>query len=115
LAKPPAAEIDPHELVRSPAALRIHTLSIPHYRVVHGIVTEAEEIGQTAHGMLYRVVLMPPLARAKYRKRCRIFLEKTTRQIIDTVLGKDAQMTKVTTFAEADDGSQAYRPAQEKY
>jgi len=43
--------------------------------------------------MLYRAVLMPPVVRAKHRTRCRIFLEKTTRQIVDAVLQGDPHLT----------------------
>src|SRR5688572_2405079 len=78
LAQDPAPEVDLDEIIETRATLRLSTLSDPAYRVVHGIVTEAEELGPTYGGMLYRVVLSPPLARSMHRTRCRIFLEKTT-------------------------------------
>jgi type VI secretion system secreted protein VgrG len=86
LVRAPAAEVDPHDLVGARATLRIATLTAPAYRVVHGVIVEAEELGAVPEGMLYRAVLMPPLVRAKHRTRCRVFLDKTTRQIVDAVL-----------------------------
>ena len=88
-ARTPAPEVDPYELVGSRATLRLATLTSPDFRVVHGVVVEAEEVGPIPEGMLYRVVLMPPLVRAQHRTRCRIFLEKTTRAIVNAVLGGD--------------------------
>ncbi|MCC6554436.1 MAG: type VI secretion system tip protein VgrG [Polyangiaceae bacterium] len=80
------AEVDPEELAGARATLRIATLTSPPAKLVHGVVVEAEEVGQAPEGVLYRVVLMPPLVRARHRTRCRIFLEKTTREIVTAVL-----------------------------
>jgi type VI secretion system secreted protein VgrG len=93
LARAPAAEIDPHDLVGARATLRIATLTRPAYKLVHGVIVEAEELAPVPEGMLYRVVLMPPLVRANHRTRCRIFLEKTTREIVETVLQGDPSLT----------------------
>ena len=93
LARAPAAEIDPHDLAGARATLRIATLTAPAYKLVHGVIVEAEELGPVPEGMLYRAVLMPPLVRARHRTRCRIFLEKTTRQIVDAVLQGDPNLT----------------------
>src|SRR5580658_1087356 len=89
LARAPAPEVDPHDLVGSRATLRIATLTEPAYKLLHGIVVEAEELGPGPEGMLYRAVLLPPLVRARHRTRSRIFLEKTTRQIVNAVLQGD--------------------------
>ncbi len=86
--------VDPEEMIGRRATLRIATLTEPPVRSVHGIVVEAEEIGEAAGGVLYRVVLMPPWTRAAHRTRSRIFLEKTTRQIVETVLQCDPEMTR---------------------
>lgn len=94
LAREPAAEIDLGVLVGARATLRIATLTQPAYRVVHGVIAEAEEIGPVPEGMLYRAVLAPPLVRARHRSRCRIFLEKTPRQIIDAVLQGDPELRR---------------------
>lgn len=93
LAREPAPEIDPDELIQARATLRFPTTTEPEYRVVHGIIVEAEELGTVPGGMLYRIVLAPPLMRAMHRMRCRIFLEKTTRQIIDAVLQGDPELS----------------------
>jgi len=53
-ARTPAPEVDPYELVGSRATLRIATLTSPDFRVVHGVVVEAEEVGPIPEGMLYR-------------------------------------------------------------
>ncbi|WP_437735373.1 contractile injection system protein, VgrG/Pvc8 family [Sorangium sp. So ce1335] len=41
----PAPEVDPEELIGARATLRVTTRSEPAYRAVHGIITEAEELG----------------------------------------------------------------------
>jgi type VI secretion system secreted protein VgrG len=114
----PDPEIDPDELVGARATLRITTFTAPRFRLVHGIVTEAEELGPIAGGMQHRLVLAPPLARAAHRTRCRIFLEKTTRQIIDAVLQGDPDLKLAPgAVAEPDDGApaQRYQTARELY
>ncbi len=110
-----AVEVDPRDLVRARATLRIRTLTDPHFKVVHGVLTEAEEIGPAPDGLLYRVVLMPPLVRAQHRKRCRIFLERTTRQILEAVLGGDPNLALEPNATVApDDGSlSGFDPARE--
>ncbi|EYF02269.1 type VI secretion system Vgr family protein [Chondromyces apiculatus] len=117
LAREPAPEVDPEELIQARATLRLATLADPAYRVVHGIITEAEELGATQSGMLYRVVLSPPLVRAAHRTRCRIFLEKTTRQILDAVLQGDPSLTRDDgATAEPDGGDMtSFTPARERY
>src|ERR1700761_2441350 len=61
LARGPAPEVDPHDLVGARATLRIATLSAPAYKVVHGVVIEAEELGPVPEGIVYRAILAPPL------------------------------------------------------
>jgi type VI secretion system secreted protein VgrG len=116
-AKAPAPEIDPHDLVRCRATLRMKTLTEPGFRVLHGVVTEAEELDPLPDGMLYRVVLRPPLARAAHRKRSRVFLDKTPRQILDAVLTSDPALKRVDGgTVEPDDGdATAYTPALELF
>lgn len=117
LAREPAAEIDPDELIEKRATLRIATLTEPAYRVVHGIIIEAEEMGPVQGGILYRIVLAPPLARAMHRTRCRIFLEKTTRQIIDAVLQGDPLLQRADgATAPPDEGDDtSFAPAKEVF
>ena len=92
LARAPAPEVDPHDLIGARATLRIATLTAPAFKLVHGVIVEAEELGPVPEGMLYRAVLMPPLVRAQHRTRCRIFLEKTTREIVNAVLQGDPHL-----------------------
>jgi len=68
LAKSPAPEVDPHALIGARATLRIATLTDPIYKLLHGVLVEAEEIAAVPDGMLYRVVLSPS-SRGYSRKR----------------------------------------------
>jgi type VI secretion system secreted protein VgrG len=117
LATTPAPEVDPHALIGARATLRIATLTEPADQLVHGILVEAEEIAPLPDGMLYRVVLMPPLVRARHRTRCRIFLEKTTRQIINAVLQGDPNLSREPDATVDHDSSAtpSFTPAVEKF
>ncbi|UQA57639.1 type VI secretion system Vgr family protein [Polyangium aurulentum] len=115
-AKAPAAEIDPRDLLGKRATLRIATQSSPTLKVVHGILVEAEELDELPEGMLYRVILVPPWVRAMHRKRCRIFLGKTLRQIVDAVLQDDPLMElRAGAEVQEDEGEPGYAPAAEAY
>jgi type VI secretion system secreted protein VgrG len=85
-------EVDPEALVGALATLRITTLADPAVRCVHGLIAEAAEIGSTRFGMLYEVLLVPPVMRAMHRARSRVFLEKTTKEILEAVLTGDPKM-----------------------
>src|SRR5262249_26262796 len=114
--KAPAPEVDPRDLLGARATLRVETQSTPARKVVHGIVAEAEELFEHPDGMLYRVVLVPPWARAMHRQRCRIFLDKTLREIVDAVLCGDPLMKlRQGARVEDDDGALVYQPAAEEY
>ncbi len=91
-ARDPAEAVDPDDLIGQRATLRIATQVEPTVRYVHGVITSAEELGQVPGGVLYKVELMPPWVRALHRTRSRIFLEKTTRQILEAVLLGDPLM-----------------------
>ncbi|MEO7327455.1 MAG: type VI secretion system tip protein TssI/VgrG, partial [Minicystis sp.] len=95
------------------------TLAAPTHKLLHGILVEAEELAAVPDGMLYRVVLMPPLVRARHRTRCRIFLEKTTRQIIEAVLQGDPNLALhngATVHEGEEDGScSTFTPAVEEF
>jgi len=104
------------ELIGKRATLRIATLSVPLFKTVHGIVTEAEEISNLPEGRTLRLVLSPPWARAQHRRNCRIFLEKTLRQIIETVLQDDKRMEKGGGQELAPDfGGIEFSPAKEQF
>ncbi|UQA57638.1 type VI secretion system Vgr family protein [Polyangium aurulentum] len=108
--------MDVAALVGKRATLRIATLSTPAYKAVHGVVTEAEEIAVLPEGRTLRLVLMPPWARATHRRRCRIFLEKTLREIIDAVLTGDPLVQKAGAAApEPDLGGNDFSPAKETF
>ena len=77
-----AADLD--KLLDAPATFAIASLS--KWRLVHGILAEAEEIDRTTQLILYRVLLTPPFWRARYRRRCRNFLDKSLMDIISAVL-----------------------------
>ena len=115
LARAPAPEVDPRDLVTRRATLRIATTSEPAFKVVHGVITEAEELFEHPSGMTYRVALMPPLVRAAHRRRCRIFLDKTLRQIITAALLEDPNLRLAPgAMASPDEGDDLhFKPAEE--
>lgn len=116
LVKDPLLEVDPEDLIGKSATLRITTQSEPFFRVVHGSITEAKEAYDGPDGLYYRVTLAPPWARALHRRRCRIFLEKTTRQIIEAVLQGDPKMSLLPDgVAPADDGDPLWSPPEERF
>lgn len=117
LARGPAAEVDPYDLSGKRGSLRIATLTEPATKVVHGIIVEAEEVNPLPDGMLYDVVLAPPLVRAAHRTRSRIFLDKTTRQIIDAVLQGDPLLRRADGASAPDDtgAHDSFTPADERF
>jgi type VI secretion system secreted protein VgrG len=109
-------DCDPEIWIGKRASLRIATLSEPPFRLIHGIITEAEDAGMDANGPLYRLVLEPSLAAARYRVRNRIFLDKTPRQIIESVLRDDTGMSLVpATFLDMPLGGPLYKPAADRF
>ncbi len=116
LARSTGPEIDPHDLIQRRATLRIATHTVPAYRVLHGVITEAEEMHPVNEGMLFRVTVEPPLVRAAFRKRCRIFLDKTLRQILRAVLQGDPNLTHAEgATVDADEGDSGFSPAKELF
>jgi len=115
-AKTTEDEIDPETMVGQLATLRIATLSEPAVRCLHGLIIEASEIGATRNGMLYEVILAPPVIRAAHRVGCRIFLEKSTREIIEAVLTTDPKMKPDDPEFEAPDSiTDAFEPPTESF
>ena len=117
LARSTGPEIDPDAIrFQRRATLRIATHTVPAYRVLHGVITEAEEMHPVNEGMLFRVTVEPPLVRAAYRKRCRIFLDKTLRQILRAVLQGDPNLTYAEgATVDADEGDSGFSPAKELF
>lgn len=109
-------DCDPEDFIGKRASLRIATQTLPPYRLVHGIITQAEDAGLDPQGPLYRLTLEPPLVRAKYRKRQRIFIDKTLRQIIESVLQADTGMALVSAaLLDTSIGDITYNPASERF
>lgn len=115
LAKTPNADVDLHKLIGSRATLRIHTYTAPDYRLVHGVITEAEDVQAIPEGMVYRVTLMPPLVRADHRQRSRIFLDKTIRRIVDAAIMSDPGYARVELLAATpvDNAVPSFAPAKD--
>ena len=76
--------VDLDRLLDAGATFRV--ASQARWRSIHGILAEAEEIDRTAQIILYRVLLVPHFWRARYRRRCRNFVNKTLREIVSAVL-----------------------------
>ena len=109
-------ELDPFDLLGKLGTLRISTGTSPPVRSIHGIISSAEDMGSTAAGSLYELVLFPPFSRAMHRTRSRIFLEKTTRQIIEAVLKSDPKMQPGEAGeSSADDLLGAFSPVNELF
>jgi len=75
--------VDLDSLLDAAASFRIASQNT--WRVVHGILAEAEEIDRTTQIILYRVLLVPFFWRARYRRRCRNFLNKSLVEIVSSV------------------------------
>lgn len=117
LAKTPNADVGLDKLIGARATLRIRTFSDPAYRLVHGVITEAEDLSSVPEGMVYRVVLMPPLTRAAHRQRSRIFLDKTIRRIVDAVLTSDPNYVRMDGAAAepVDVADPSFTPAKDRF
>jgi type VI secretion system secreted protein VgrG len=76
--------VDLDKLLDAGATFRIATQQ--GWRTVQGVLAEAEEIERTDSIILYRVLLVPHFWRARYRRRCRVFVGWTLTDIISAVL-----------------------------
>lgn len=109
-------DYDPESLIGKRCSIRIATQSLPAFRVVHGVITAAEDAGHDLHGPLYRLIVEPPLVRAAHRTRYRIFLDKTLRQIIESILQEDTAMTLAPgSLLEMALGGPTFKPAKERF
>jgi type VI secretion system secreted protein VgrG len=85
LARDAALEpLDLDALVDSPATLRVATAA--RWRPVHGVIAEVEELERTGVLILYRVLLVPHLWRARYRQRCRTYRKSSIADVLASVL-----------------------------
>jgi type VI secretion system secreted protein VgrG len=62
----------------------------PGFFVRHGVIERAVELERTTSFHLYQVVLRPTFWRARYRQRCRTFVDHTLREIVDAVLKNES-------------------------
>ena len=77
-------DVDIAALVDKPALLTVAGVDAP--RLVHGVLSEFEYVGQTRDLELYEADLVPWIWRLQHRQDCRIFQDKTTPQILEAVL-----------------------------
>jgi type VI secretion system secreted protein VgrG len=106
-------ELDVDDLVGSRASLRFVTETSPAFRLVHGVIAAAEELGEVDGNGRYRVVLAPPLLRAGMMRKSLVFLDKTLLQILEAVLTRTSWGAGLTRSlhgpddGEPDDGDPA--------
>src|SRR5580704_3188113 len=83
-----AGPVDLHKLLDTGATFRIASQQSaqPSWRTIQGVIAEAEEIDRNASILLYRVLLVPHFWRARYRRRCRVFVNWTLQDIVSSVL-----------------------------
>ncbi len=81
-----SADVDVQDLIGAAAALKIATRTEPAWRIVHGVIASAVELGDVHRGARYRVLLHPPIVKATMTKVCFIHLERTLRTIIEDTL-----------------------------
>lgn len=76
--------VDIDALFDAGATLRVRTLG--RFRPIHGILSEVHELERTPRTLLYRVVLVPHIYRARFRRRCRNFVDRTLKDAVTAVL-----------------------------
>lgn len=81
-----AKTLEPEELLEEPALLAIKGAEEP--RLIHGVVTEAEYVGEARHLDLFELTIVPKMHRLVHRYESRIFQDKTTEAIVTEVLTK---------------------------
>jgi type VI secretion system secreted protein VgrG len=79
-----AGELDFAQIVGRGATLQLDGLGPP--RLVHGEVASLETSGQSRRHQLYRLTLVPRLARLQHRRGCRVFQNQTTPEVVAAVL-----------------------------
>jgi len=79
-----AKTLDPEALLEEPALIAVRGATVP--RLIHGVVTEAEYVGETRGLGLFELTIVPKAHRLLHRHSSRIFQDKTTEEIITEVL-----------------------------
>ncbi|WP_437854444.1 type VI secretion system Vgr family protein [Sorangium sp. So ce363] len=115
-----APDVDVSDLVGARAALRIRTWTDPPFRIIHGLISTARELGDVSFGTRYRVTLVPPFFRATMMKKSVIYLEKTLKHILEQALTRTAWGAGLTLSKSdsppGDDGDEsAFKPAAATY
>lgn len=94
-----AAAVALPELLASRATLQIRSQASSTMRLVHGIITEAEEIAVDS-GHRYRVRLSPPNAIARLQKKSSVFVDKTLREILESTMQRTRRGMALTASAD---------------
>ncbi|HRI06478.1 MAG TPA: type VI secretion system Vgr family protein [Nannocystaceae bacterium] len=76
--------LDVEALLEEPALLAIKGAEVP--RLIHGVVTEAEYVGEARHLDLFELTIVPKAHRLLHRHGSRLFQDKTTKEIVTEVL-----------------------------
>jgi type VI secretion system secreted protein VgrG len=79
-------DVNVEDLIGAPAALKMMTRTEPGWRVVHGVISSAVELGDVTRGGRYRVLLSPPFMKHTIARVSFIYLEKTLRTIVEKTL-----------------------------
>ena len=85
-----APDVSVEDLIGAAAALKISTRTDPPWRLVHGVIASAIELGDVKDGTRYRVVIKPPIVRDTVAIKSFIHLEKTIRTIVEDTLTRPA-------------------------
>ncbi len=95
-----AAEVDCTQMLGARATLRVVTEVEPAVRLVHGILSEVEEIG-VEKGMRLRVRLSPPFAKARLWKKSVIHVDKKIQDILEKTLERTSSGMAFTRSGDA--------------
>lgn len=79
-----AGELELADVVGRAASLQLDGLGPP--RLVHGEIAGLEYTGESRRHQLYRLTLVPRLARLQHRRGCRVFQNLTTPEVVAAVL-----------------------------
>lgn len=113
-----AAEVDCIQMLGARATLRIRTDVQPAVRLVHGILSEVEEVG-VEKGMRLRVKLSPPYAKARLWKKSIIHVDKTIQEILERTLERTSSGMALTRSTDSRDDdpsdSSTYTPFKSTY
>lgn len=79
-------DVDVADLIGAVAALKIATRTDPAWRIIHGVIASAVELGDVRRGARYRVTMSPPIIKATMSRVSFIHLERTLRTIVKDTL-----------------------------